>query len=170
VVWIAAYVAILLAGSLLVAVRSEPTVLVGSSYLLFNTAFAALSVAAPLLTGQELAPLSTSFWALLVLGSWMTRSSWLIVGASHGQVREAVERCLMKLRIDVRESDGDFLVAPAPATATGEKEPRIRIRDVPRGVLVRFQNRARTRKLELFESLLAKQYRSVLPRLRVRTR
>ena len=44
VIWIAAYVAILLMGSLLVAVRSEPTVLVGSSYLLFNTAFAALAV------------------------------------------------------------------------------------------------------------------------------
>ena len=150
VIWIAAYVAILLVGSLLVAVRSEPTVLVGSSYLLFNTAFAALAVAAPLVTGQELAPLSASFWALLVLGSWMARSSWLIVGASRDEVRETVERCLMKLRI--------------------EKDPGIRIRGVPGGVLVRLTNRTRTRKLQLFESLLAKQFRGVLPRLRVRTR
>lgn len=149
-IWIAAYVAILLVGSLLVAVRSEPTALVGSSYLLFNMAFAALAVATPLVTGQELAPLSASFWALLVLASWMARFSWLIVGAGGAEVLEAIEGCLMKLRI--------------------EKDPGIRIRGVPGGVLVRLQNRARTRKLQLFESLLAKQYRSVVPRLRVRTR
>ena len=51
-----------------------------------------------------------------------------------------------------------------------EKDPGIRVRGVPGGVLVRLQNRGRTRKLQLFESLLAKQYRSVVPRLRVRTR
>jgi hypothetical protein len=153
VVWIAAYVAILLTGSLLVAIRSEPTVLVGSSYLLFNTAFAAVSIAVPLLTGQELAPLSASFWALLVMGSWMARTSWLILHAGRGEVREAVERCLMKLRI-------------TPAVG----DMGIRIRGVPGGVLVRIQSRARTKKLQLFERLLAKQYRGVLPRLRVRTR
>lgn len=149
-VWIAAYVAILLAGFLLVAVRSEPTVLVGSSYLLFNTAFAAASVAALLLTGQEIAPASASFWALLVLGSWIARSSWLIVHAGRGAIQEAVERCRRMVRM--------------------EMAPRVRIRDLPGGVLIRFPGRGRSRKLRLFESLLAKQFRGVLPRLRVRTR
>jgi hypothetical protein len=148
--WIAAYVAILLVGCLLVAFRSEPTVLVGSSYLLFTTVFAALSVAVPLLAGQELAPASAVFWTLLLLGSWLARSFWLIAGAGPDEVREAIERCLMKVRI--------------------EQDRRIGIREVPGGVLIRFQERARSKKHELFERLLAKQFRGVLPRLRVRTR
>jgi len=148
--WIAAYVAILLAGCLLVAFRSEPTVLVGSSYLLFSTAFAALSVTVPLLAGQELAPAPAVFWTLLLVGFWLARSFWLIAGAGRDEIREAIEKCLIKVRI--------------------EQDLRIRIREVPGGVLIRFQERARSKKHELFESLLAKQFRGVLPRLRVRTR
>jgi hypothetical protein len=175
VVWIAAYFAVLLAGCLLAAVRSEPTVLGGSSFLLFNAAFAAVSLTVPLLSGQAVghavSPATTTFWALLLLGSWITRSSWLIIRAGSGEVREVVETCLVKVRIAFEKSQCGFTVAAGPTSVARAVKLRIRIRDLPPScALIRFQGRARHRKLVLLKHLLAKQFRGVLPHLRVRTR
>lgn len=180
-VWIAAYLAVLLAGCLLAAVRSEPTVLGGSSFLVFNAAFVAVSLTVSLLSGQAVSGQAvghavsaalTTFWALLLLGSWIARSFWLIIRAGSGEVREIVETCLVMVRIAFEKSQCGFTVAAGPTSvATRPVELRIRIRDLPPGcALIRFQGRARHRKLELLKHLLAKQFRGVLPQLRVRTR
>lgn len=177
-VWIAAYLAVILAGCLLAALRSEPTLLAGSSFLVFNAGFAAVSLSVTLLwgpavSGQETAyAVLMTFWALLLLGSWIARSFWLIARARSGEIGAAVESCLGKVRLAFEKSHGGFSVAAV--AASGDTRPwdlRIRIGDLPpRCVLVLFQGRARHRKLELLKDLLAKQFRGVLPRLRVRTR
>lgn len=180
-VWIAAYFAVLLAGCLLAAVRTEPTALGGSSFLFFNAAFAAVSLIAQILSvqavsgqamGHAVSPALTTFWALMLLGSWIARSSWLIIRAGSSEVREVVETCLVKVRIAFEKSQCGFTVAAGPTSvATRPVKLRIRIRDLPPScALIRFQGRARHRKLVLLKHLLAKQFRGVLPHLRVRTR
>ncbi len=163
-VWAAGYAAFLILVLVVVAARREPTAVRGDWLFLFTSLFLLAATIVTGLRGDRFG-LGTLLTAVLVVAvGWFVRSRWLIIGASAFAVGTTIGECAARLRAPVERSVTECSVA-VPGGAM-----RLRIASVARGsTMIVFVMTPRHRKAELFRRLLAKQYRPVLPTIKLGT-
>lgn len=160
-VWAAAYVALLIAAAVVVRARHEPTIVRGDSVFLVTSVFVLVAAAVTALRDGRFS-LGTLVVAVLVLvGGWLLQSRWWVIGASPEVVTTTIEECATRLCAPTaRESGACTVTVPGGAV-------RLRIAPAGRSTMIVFVASSRHRKAYLFRRLLAKQYRSVMPTIRL---
>lgn len=158
--WAAAYAGILLVAAAVVLLRREPTAVRGDWFFLFTAAFVLVALVASLPRGIELPVLLGA--AVLLGAGWLARSHWLVVGADVPTVTATVEECAARLCAAAGRA-GRRCTVTVPS---GEVSMRLTAA-TPRATLVSFGRMPVHRKAELFRKLFAKQYRRVLPTIRI---
>ena len=98
--------------------------------------------------------------AILVAG-WMVRSRWWVVGAGSSAVTMTVTECASRLCAPITNAGGESAVT-VPGGAV-----RLRIAPAGDSTVIVFVGSPKHRKADLFRRLLAKQYRSVIPTIRL---
>lgn len=162
--WAAAYVALALVAVVVVLARREPTVVRGDCLFLATSLF---MLAAALVTGMRGGRFTLGALvavALVLVAGWLAQSRWLIVGADATAVGATIEECASRLCAAAART-------PAECTITVPGGV-VRLRIAPaarRSTMIVFLASARHRKAELFRRLLAKQYRPLLPTIRLGT-
>lgn len=159
--WAAAYVVIAIAAAVVVLARREPTIVRGDWIFLLTSSFVLLAATVTSIRGERFS-LGVLVGAVLVLvAGWLVQSRWWVVGVDSAVVAVTVEECASRLC--------------APATRTGRESTitvpggaiRLHIAPAGRSTVIVFVATAKHRKAALFRRLLAKQYRAVMPTLRL---
>jgi len=159
--WAVAYVVVLVVATAVVLGRREPTIVRGDRVFLMTALFVLVAAAVTALRGERftLGVLATT--AVVLLAGWLVQSRWWVVGAGTHAVVATVDECASRIC--------------APATRAGRESTivvpggAVRLRIVPTGksTMIVFVASSRHRKAFLFRRLLAKQYRSVMPTIRL---
>ncbi len=159
--WAAAYVALVIAASVVVLARREPTVVRGD-WVFFLTALYVLVAAAITVLGGGHLSLGVLAGAIVVLlGGWLVRSRWWVIGQDSGAVLTVIEECASRLCApSARAADACTLTVPGGVV-------HLRVSPAGRSTMIVFVSSAKHRKAHLFRRLLAKQYRSVTPTIRL---
>ena len=163
-VWAAVYAGLVVLAAVAVVARREPTVVRGDWVFLLTALYVWLGAVVTAVRGARLSLGALAGTVIVMIAGWLVQSRWWVIGAKPDVVAATIEECASRL------------CAPA---ATGARECTV---TVPGGaVLLRFASTgaestmivfvasSKHRKAQLFRRLLAKQYRSVLPPIRLGT-
>ena len=162
-VWTAVYVAIVAVAAVVVLARREPTIIRGDGVFLVTALFMLLAAVVTAVRGGRFS-LGGLAGALLVLfAAWIVRSRWWVVGVDSAVVTATIEECASRLCAPAQRAPGECLVTVPGGVL------RLRIEPAGRSTMIVFVSTAKHRKVELFRRLLAKQYRSVMPTIRLGT-
>ena len=159
--WAAAYVLIAVAATTVVLARREPTVVRGDWVFLVTALFVVLAATVTALRGGRFSLGELSVTVLVLVAGLLLQSRWWVIGANAATVGGTVDECAARLCAPTTRAGHDAIV-----TVPGGV---IRLRIAPTGssTVIVFVASAKHRKVALFRRLLAKQYRSVLPTLRI---
>ena len=159
--WAAVYVVLVVAASVVVLARREPTIVRGDWIFLLTAIYLLLAAAVTALRGGRFS-LGVLVGAIVVmLAGWFLQSRWWVIGQDPGAVVAAIEECASRLCApSARGSEDVRLTVPGGLV-------HLRIASVGRSTMIVFVASARHRKVHLFRRLLAKQYRSVMPTIRL---
>jgi hypothetical protein len=161
VVWAVVYVVIFLVAAALVLTRREPTIVRGDWIFLLTALFVLLAATVTALRGGRFS-LGTLVGTIVVLVlGWLIQSRWWVVGAGSTAVFATVEECASRLCAPSARTENACVVT-VPGGALN-----LRISSTGRSTAIVFISSARHRKAELFRRLLAKQYRSVMPTVKI---
>jgi hypothetical protein len=159
--WAAAYVALVLAASVVVRARREPTIVRGDWIFLLTALYVLIGAAVTALRGGRLSLGVLSGAVVVLLAGWFIQSRWWVIGQDSGAVVTAIEECASRLCApSARGSDHLTLAVPGGVV-------HLRVAPVGRSTMIVFVASARHRKVQLFRRLLAKQYKSVMPTIRL---
>ena len=163
--WVAAYVALALLCVVTVLVRREPTLLQGRTVFVFTVANVALAWALLAWRGSpvpaRVAVAATVALALTALAApW-----WFVIGGPRSAVLSTMEMCFGRICAQYERGDAGFTMM-----VPGGGGLHIGVRELASGRLTVLTLRARPahKKSDLFRKLLVKQYRGVLPTIRIR--
>jgi hypothetical protein len=98
---------------------------------------------------------------VVLLVGWMVQARWWVIGAGPDAVTTAIQECATRLCAPSALAAGAHTIT-VPGGAV-----RLRVSPAGRSTVIVFEQSARHRKAQLFRRLLAKQYRSVMPTLRI---
>lgn len=161
-VWAAVYVALVVVAAAVVFARREPTVVRGDWVFLLTALFILGAAVVTALRGGRFSLGTLAVTAAVLLVGWFVQSRWWVVGAEGAVVAATIEECAARLCAPTVRAPGECTVA-VPGGA-------VRLRIAPAGrrsTVIVFVATARHRKAVLFQRLLAKQYRSVVPTVRL---
>jgi hypothetical protein len=162
-VWAAAYAVLAGVAVLLVRARREPTIVRGDWIFLLTALYVLAAATVTALRGGRFS-LGVLAGAIAVLvAGWFVQSRWWVVGADADAVAATIEECAARLCAPAARSAGGCTVT-VPGGAL-----RLRIAPAGRSTTIVFLESAKHRKVQLFRRLLAKQYRPVLPTIRLGT-
>lgn len=161
--WIVAYLAILSLWALIVLRRPGPTLWKGRSLVALNIAFVLVSTVVILLRERTLSAGVIAFDLVLLISALVMRDKWLLVGISHADSANVLEKCFTQTRASsVRRDDGY-------AVKCGETEMIVTIRPTIINLLrVQFNGGAGSKKAMLVRDLFGKQFHNSLPTPRFR--
>ena len=159
--WAAAYVIIAGVAAAIVLSRREPTIVRGDWVFLLTAVFVLVAATVIAVRGGRfsLGELAVVV-AVLILG-WLVQSRWWVVGANVATVGVTVDECASRLCAPTTRSGQDATVT-VPGGAI-----RLKIAPAGRSTVIVFVASTKHRKVALFRRLLAKQYRAVMPTLRL---
>jgi len=159
--WAAAYVVLVVAASVVVLARREPTVVRGDWVFFLTALYALVAAAITALRGGHFSLGVLAGTVVVLLGGWFARSRWWVVGHESDAVVAAIEECASRLCApSERASDACRVTVPGGVM-------HLRVTPVGGSTMIVFVSSARHRKVHLFRRLLAKQYRSVMPTIRL---
>ena len=160
-VWAAAYAVLAGVAAVLVRARREPTIVRGD-WIFFLTAVYVLvaAVVTALQGGRFSLGVLAGTVAVLVAG-WVVQSRWWVVGAGVDAVVATIEECASRLCAPSTRDAGVCTLTVPGGTL------RLRVVDAGQSTMIVFAGHATHRKVQLFRRLLAKQYRPVIPTLRL---
>ena len=159
--WAAAYVVLVIAASAVVLARREPTVVRGDWVFLLTAVYVLVAVAITALRGGSISLGVAAGTVVVLLGCWLARSRWWVIGQGSGAVVAVIEECASRLCApSERGSDACIVTVPGGVM-------HLRIAPVGQSTMIVFVASAGHRKVRLFRRLLAKQYRSVMPTIRI---
>ena len=161
-VWAAAYVALVIVATAVVLSRRDPTVVRGDRVFLLTALFVLAAVTVTALRGERFSWGVLVGAALLLAAGWLVQSRWWVIGAGPTAVAATIEECAARLC-----APAALLPGACTITVPGGA---VRLRIVPsssRSTMIVFVASARHRKASLFRRLLAKQYRAVMPTIRL---
>ena len=159
--WAAAYVVLVVAASMVVLARREPTIVRGDWIFLLTALYVLLAAVVTALRGGRfsLGVLAGAIVVLLV--GWLIQSRWWVIGQDSGAVIAAIEECASRLCAPSARGPNDLrLTVPGGVV-------HLRVAPVGRSTMIVFVASARHRKAHLFRRLLTKQYKSVMPTFRL---
>lgn len=160
-VWAAVYVALVIVAVVMVLARREPTIVRGDWVFLLTSLFVLLAATVTALRGDRFSLGVVIGTVLVLLAGWYAQSRWWVIGAGPDAVATTIEECASRL------------CAPAARTARActvtVPGGAVQLRIAPAGssTVIVFVASAKHRKAHLFRRLLAKQYRSVMPTIRI---
>ena len=177
--WLSAYVLVIVVWALLIARRSTPTLWKGSSLLTVNAVFVAATILYALTqnsshTGVRISlPRSTIIFdvVLILIGLWLYRS-WLLVGITHEEATEILERCFTQTRSSATRRGPHHVVKCGEIDLiAGIEKNRVTLGNfglpLP-GHVVRFKGAEKSRKAGLIRSLFTKQFGGSFPTPRIK--
>jgi hypothetical protein len=159
--WAAAYVAIVIVAAAVVLARREPTIVRGDWVFLLTWMFVLVAAMVSALRGNRFSLGMLLATIVVLLVGWFVQSRWWVIGAPPDSVTTTIEECAARLCApSVRAAGACTVTVPGGAV-------RLRVAPVGGSTVIRFVASSRHRKAQLFRRLLAKQYRPVMPTLRV---
>lgn len=159
--WAAAYVVVALMAAVIVLSRREPTVVRGDRVFLLTSLFVLLAASVSAARGERFS-LGVLVGAVIVLaGGWLLQSRWWVVGVTSSIVSTTIDECASRICAPATRAGNEATIA-VPGGAV-----RLRIAPAGRSTMILFVGTSRHRKAELFRRLLAKQYRPVMPTIRL---
>ncbi len=159
--WAAAYVVLVVAASVVVFARREPTVVRGDRIFLLTALYVLVAAGVTALRGGRLSLGVLAASVVVLLAGWLLRSRWWVIGAQPDVVVTTIEECASRLCAPSERGTGECRVM-VPGGAV-----HLRIVPVARSTIIVFVADATHRKAHLFRRLLAKQYRAVTPTIRL---
>ena len=159
--WAAAYLVVALVAMVLVLARREPTIVRGDWVFLLTSAFVLLAASVTALRGERLSLGALVGTVVVLVAGWFVQSRWWVVGASSSAVATTIDECASRICAPATRAGNEATVA-VPGGAV-----RLRIAPAGGSTVIVFVTRSRHRKADLFRRLLAKQYRSVMPTIRL---
>lgn len=161
--WAATYLGIVSLAVVAVARRGDATIFAGRTLGLFNVAFVVVAAAVTFGVRGDLRGHALLAGLVLLLPTWAVRTRWLLVGETRRGIEKNIEACLRRLCATFERTIEGYNVVLA-----GTDVLHIRIRHLGTQVaLLEFRAPMRHRKVELIQKLLGKQYRGLLPVLRI---
>ena len=160
--WAIAYVAVGLVASALVLTRREPTIVRGDWVFLLTALYVLVATVVAIVRGDGLTLGMVMTVAVALAATWLVRTRWWVIGASFHRVAATLQDCAARLCAPAALSDGVCTVQ-VPGGA-------VRLRITPMtatSTMIVFLSSTRHRKTELFRRLVTKQYRSVMPTIRI---
>jgi hypothetical protein len=162
-VWAAAYAVLAGVAALLVRSRREPTIVRGDWIFSFTAVYALVAAVVTALRGGRFSLGVLAATVVVLLAGWLVQSRWWVVGADADAVAATIEECAARLCAPTARSAGHYTVT-VPGGAL-----RLRVAPAGRSTMIVFVGTAKHRKAQLFRRLLTKQYRSVIPTIRLGT-
>ena len=159
--WAAAYVVLVGVAAGLVRSRAEPTLVRGDWIFLLTALYVLVAAGVTALRGGRFSLGVLAGTIVVLVAGWVVQSRWWVVGAQADAVTATIEECASRLCAPAARSAAECTVT-VPGGAL-----RLRVTPVGRSTTIVFVRNARHRKASLFRRLLAKQYRSVMPTIRV---
>ena len=160
-VWAAVYAGFVIVAFAVVAARREPTIVRGDWIFLWTAVFILAAASAVALRGGRFS-LGELLGTIVVLtAGWVVQSRWWVVGAAPAAVIATIEECASRLCAPSARTAADCSIT-VPGGAV-----QLRVAPAGRSTVIQFRSSAKHRKAQLFRRLLAKQYRSAIPTLRV---
>ena len=159
--WAVAYVVLVVAASVVVFARREPTIVRGDRVFLLTALYLVLAAGVTAVRGGgfSLGVLAASI--VVVLVGWLLRSRWWVIGAEPDGVATTIEECASRLCAPSERGTSECrVIVPGGAV-------HLRIAPAGRSTMIVFVADAKHRKAQLFRRLLAKQYRAVTPTIRL---
>jgi len=162
--WAAVYVGLVVVATVIVLARREPTIVRGDWVFLLTAVYALVAAIVTAVRGGRFS-LGVLIGTIVVLiAGWFVQSRWWVVGSEPSAVTATIEDCAARLCAPSASASGQHTVK-VPGGAV-----RLRIAGAGRtSTVIVFLASTRHRKSELFRRLLAKQYRSVIPTIRLGT-
>lgn len=160
-VWAAAYVVIAAVAAVVVSSRREPTIVRGDWVFLLTALFVLVAAMVTALRGGRFSLGELAAVVVVLILGWLVQSRWWVVGADAVAVGGTVDECASRLCAPATRSGAHTSVA-VPGGAI-----RLRIAPAGRSTVIVFVSSTKHRKVTLFRRLLAKQYRSVMPTVRL---
>jgi hypothetical protein len=178
--WLGAYALVLVVWALIIAGRSTPTLWKGSSLVVVNGVFVLATIVYGLsrtgalgTAGAQVLPRSLIIFdvALVLIAMWVRRR-WLLVGTTHEQATQILERCFVQTRSSSTRRGTDHVVKCGEIEMiAGIDKNRVAIGNfglpLP-GHVVRFKGAEGSKKGNLIRSLFSKQFSSSFPTPRIK--
>jgi hypothetical protein len=162
-VWAAAYAALVGVAVVLVRSRREPTIVRGDWIFLFTALYVLVAAGVTALRGGHFSLGVLGGAVVVLLAGWFVQPRWWVIGSGADAVAATIEECASRLCAPAARSAGECTVT-VPGGAV-----RLRVAPAGRSTMIVFVGTAKHRKAQLFRRLLAKQYRSVIPPIRLGT-
>lgn len=159
--WAAVYVALVVVAAVVVLARREPTVVRGDWVFLLTALYVLAAAAVTALRGGRFSLGVLAGTIVVLLAGWFVQSRWWVVGAGAEAVATTIEECASRLCAPAVRSAGACRVSVPGGVM------HLRIAPAGGSTMIVFVSSAKHRKVHLFRRLLAKQYRPVLPTIRL---
>ena len=162
-VWASVYAGVVIVACAVVGTRREPTIVRGDWIFLWTAVFILVAAIVVALRGGRFSLGVLAATVVVLLAGWLVQSRWWVVGADADAVAATIEECAARLCAPTTRSAGHCTVT-VPGGAL-----RLRVAPAGRSTMIVFVGTAKHRKAQLFRRLLTKQYRSVIPTIRLGT-
>jgi hypothetical protein len=178
--WLGAYVLLLAVWALIIARRSQPTLWKGSSLVIVDSLFVAATIVYGVAnakslgsTGLIVLPRSVIiFDVALMLIALSLRKKWLLIGVSHPEAGQILERCFHQTRSAATRRSDDYVVQCGELEMiAGISRNRIAIGNLHLhlpGHTIRFSGAHASKKAKLIRSLFSKQFAASFPTPRIK--
>lgn len=163
-VWAAVYVGLAVVATVIVLARREPTIVRGDWVFLLTAAYVLLAAIVTAARGGRFSLGVLAGTIVVLVAGWFVQARWWVIKSEPSAVTATIEDCASRLCAPAASSSGDCTVK-VPGGAI-----KLRIARAGRAsTVIVFLASTKHRKSELFRRLLAKQYRSVMPTIRLGT-
>ena len=160
-VWAAVYAVLVVVAAAVVLARREPTIVRGDWVFLLTALFVLLAVVVTAVRGGRFSLGALAGTIVILIAGWAIQSRWWVIGAGPAVVVAAIEECASRLCAPSARAQGQCTVSVPGGVV------RLRIAPAGQSTMIVFVASAKHRKAHLFRRLLAKQYRPVMPTIRL---
>jgi hypothetical protein len=178
--WVGAYALVLVVWALSIARRSTPTLWKGSALVIVNAAFIVATIIYGVVRSNPVSAAGTRYFprsviifdvALILIALWFRRR-WLLVGITHEEATEILERCFTQTRSPVTRRGHEHIVKCGEIEMiAGIQKNRVAIGNLGLplpGHVVRFRGAEKEKKGDLIRSLFSKQFHGSFPTPRIK--
>jgi hypothetical protein len=163
--WVAGYVTLALVCVVTVLLRREPTLLQGGTLFVFTVAYVAVAWGLLAWRGTAVPPRVLGAAVVALALAALAAPWWFVLGGPRSAVLSTMEMCFGRICAQYQRGDKGFVML-----VPGGGGLHINVRELASSKLTVLSLRARPshKKSDLFRRLLVKQYRGMLPTIRIR--
>ena len=160
-VWAVVFVVLVIVAAGLVLSRREPTVVRGDWVFLLMSLYILLAAVVTAWRGERFSLGMLAATVMVLIVGWTVQARWWVVGAKSDVVVMHIEQCASRLCAPATRAPNECTIS-VPGGAV-----HLRITPAGGSTMIVFVSSAKHKKVELFRRLLAKQYRAVMPTIRL---